>query len=82
MSNELSIERLEHIIKIKNLFSDELESIFQTVENDDYYKDLSDFLEYPKDPNVKIILAEMKKRFALQFVLKSLKNDKILFWKQ
>jgi ribonucleotide reductase alpha subunit len=59
MSNEISIERLEHIIKVKNLFSDELQYIFQKVEKDDYYKDLSEFLEYPTDPNVKIILAEM-----------------------
>jgi len=59
MSNEISIERLEHIIKVKNLFSDELQYIFQKVDKDDYYKDLSEFLEYPTDPNVKIILAEM-----------------------
>jgi ribonucleotide reductase alpha subunit len=59
MSNELSLERLEHINEIKNLFSDELQYIFQKVEKDDYYKDLSEFLEYPFKSSIKLILAEM-----------------------
>jgi ribonucleotide reductase alpha subunit len=59
MSNELSLERLEYINEIKNLFSDELQYIFQKVEKDDYYKDLSEFLKYPSKSNIKLILAEM-----------------------
>ena len=59
MSNELSLERLEYINEIKNLFSDELQYIFQKVEKDDYYKDLSEFLKYPFKSNIKLILAEM-----------------------
>jgi ribonucleotide reductase alpha subunit len=58
MSNELSLERLEYINEIKNLFSDELQYIFQKVEKDDYYKDLSEFLKYPSN-SFKLILAEM-----------------------
>lgn len=59
MSNELSLERLEYINEIKNLFSDDLQYIFQKVEKDDYYKDLSEFLKYPSKSNIKLILAEM-----------------------
>ena len=58
-SFELSLQRLEYINEIKNIFSDKLEYLFQTVEKDDYYKDLSDFLDYPIGEH-KIILAEMQ----------------------
>ena len=59
MSNELSLERLEYINGIKNLFSDDLQYIFQKVDKDDYYKDLSEFLKYPLNSSIKLILAEM-----------------------
>jgi len=59
MSNELSLERFDLINEIKNLYSDELQYIFQKVEKDDYYKHLSEFMEYTFPPNVNIILAEM-----------------------
>jgi len=58
-SFELSLQRLEFINEIKNIFSDKLEYLFQTVEKDDYYKDLSYFLNSPIG-NHKIILAEMQ----------------------
>jgi ribonucleotide reductase alpha subunit len=59
MSNELSLERFDIINEIKNLYSDELQYIFQKVEKDDYYKHLSEFMEYNFPPNLNIILAEM-----------------------
>ena len=59
MSNELSLQRIEYINEITNLYSDEIQSIFQKVEKDDYYKDLSEYLEYPIRPHFKLILAEL-----------------------
>jgi ribonucleotide reductase alpha subunit len=59
MSNELSLQRLEYINEITNLYSDEIQTIFQKVEKNDYYKDLSEYLKYPIRPNFKLILAEI-----------------------
>jgi ribonucleotide reductase alpha subunit len=59
MSNELSLQRLEYINEITNLYSDEIQTIFQKVEKNDYYKDLSEYLEYPIRPHFKLILAEI-----------------------
>jgi ribonucleotide reductase alpha subunit len=59
MSNELSLERMEQITYIKNNFSEDLQSIFQKIYDDDYYTDLSDYLVYPNSSKHKIILAEM-----------------------